>query len=287
MLGLLMLGSAAAAPAAPMPAAVKHSGSEYTLTNVSGYPALKPPDSPPHPSAAAAGWADRRPCAQGYVSVTFAEKLGGGGAISSLKGDFEGQGAYGEELLAGSGYTLEVQGPDGALLHSSAEAQDEALSVKVVSSGPTTAAILVEGLSAGGATESWALTLAAGARGFSLNATGTATAALGPGAVAQHALLATPLSVYGYYPADGVVQMMNAKPGKTHLPSARGLGRVYMMGGVNPSNTHPKPSDGTQGAIDIQRASATPGQVHTAACGRSFSVGCVFTPIPCPAAVAR
>ena len=47
--------------------------------------------------------------------------------------------------------------------------------------------------------------------------------------------------------------MMNAKPGKTHLPSARGLGRVYMMGGVNPSNTHPKPSDGTQGAIDIQR----------------------------------
>ena len=49
MLGLLLLGSAAAAPAAPMPAAVKHSGSEYTLTNVSGYPALRPPHLPTPP----------------------------------------------------------------------------------------------------------------------------------------------------------------------------------------------------------------------------------------------
>jgi hypothetical protein len=28
--------------------------------------------------------------------VTFEEKLGGGGALSSLRGDFAGQGAYGE-----------------------------------------------------------------------------------------------------------------------------------------------------------------------------------------------
>ena len=76
----------------------------------------------------------------------------------------------------------------------------------------------------------------------------------------KHDWVAAPSS-YGYYPADGVVQMMNAQRGKTHMPSARPLARVYMMGGVNPSNTRPKPSDGTQGAIDIQRASATPGQV--------------------------
>ena len=51
MLGFVLLGSAAAAASAPMPAAVKHSGSEYTLTNVSSYPALRPPISPPHPGA--------------------------------------------------------------------------------------------------------------------------------------------------------------------------------------------------------------------------------------------
>ena len=97
--------------------------------------------------------------------MTFEQKLGGGGALSSLKGDFEGKGAYGEELLAGTGYTLDVAAPDGRHLASSAEAQDSALSVKIVSKGPATASILVEGLSAGGASESWALTLNSGDRG--------------------------------------------------------------------------------------------------------------------------
>ena len=55
MLGLLLLVSATAAAGAPVPAAVKHSGSEYTLTNVSSYPSPQTPHSPPHPSAAAAG----------------------------------------------------------------------------------------------------------------------------------------------------------------------------------------------------------------------------------------
>ncbi len=194
--------------------------------------------------------------------MTFEEKVGGGGALSSLKGDFDGKGAYGEELLAGTGYTLDVTAPDGHLA-SSAEAQNNALSVKIVSNGPATAAILVEGLSAGGASESWALTLNSGDRGFELNTTGSMIADASPGAVVKHSLHASPLSIYGYYPADGVVQMMNAVPGKTHMPSARPLARIYMIGGVNPSNTNPKPSDGTQGAIDIQRdpASTMPGQV--------------------------
>ena len=55
--------------------------------------------------------------------------------------------------------------------------------------------------------------------------------------------------------------MMNAAKGKNYMPSARPLGRVYMMGGVNPSNTNPKPSDGTQGAIDITRSASFPGQI--------------------------
>ena len=41
------------------------------------------------------------------------------------------------------------------------------------------------------------------------------------------------------------------------MPSSRPLQRVYMMGGVNPSNTKPSPSDGTQGAIDIWRLTGT------------------------------
>ena len=125
--------------------------------------------------------------------MTFEQKLGGGGALSSLKGDFEGKGAYGEELLAGTGYTLDVAAPDGRHLASSAEAQDSALSVKIVSKGPATASILVEGLSAGGASESWALTLNSGDRGFELNTTGSMIADASAGAVVKHSLLASPL----------------------------------------------------------------------------------------------
>ena len=181
---------AASGPSISHPAGVAHAGGKYTLTN-------------------------------GYVSVTFEEKLGGGGALSSLRGDFAGQGAYGEELLAGAGYTLDVAAADGSTAASSAEAQAGALTVKVLSSGPATAAILVEGLRAGTATESWALTLRAGDRGLELNTTGSMAADAQAGAVVRHSLLAAPLSVYGYYPADGVVQMMNAQrgmpePGATH-----------------------------------------------------------------------
>lgn len=46
--------------------------------------------------------------------------------------------------------------------------------------------------------------------------------------------------------------MMNAVTPATHMTSNRSLGRVYMMGGVNP-NTH-DPSTGTQGAVDIIRS---------------------------------
>lgn len=45
---------------------------------------------------------------------------------------------------------------------------------------------------------------------------------------------------------------MNAVTPATHMTSNRSLGRVYMMGGVNP-NTH-DPSTGTQGAVDIIRS---------------------------------
>ena len=54
-------------------------------------------------------------------------------------------------------------------------------------------------------------------------------------------------SVYGFYPDDGVVQMMNmANPDTSFMPTARPLGRAYMMGGVNPDNTMPAPTDGSQ-----------------------------------------
>jgi hypothetical protein len=135
------------------------------------------------------------------------------------------------------------------------------VTVQVVSSGPATAAISATGISAGAASETWMLTLPAASRGFQLNITGSMTAEAAAGSVVRHSLLATPLSVYGQYPADGSVQMMNAAKGKNFMPSARPLHRVYMMGGVNPSNTNPKPSDGTQGAIDIQRSASFPGQV--------------------------
>ena len=94
----------------------------------------------------------------------------------------------------------------------------------------------------------------AGARAFQLNTTGSVDSgdtAAAAGAIITHSLYGTPLSVYGFYPSDGVVQMMNAVAPATHMVSSRAAGRVYMMGGVNP-NSHDS-STGTQGAIDIIR----------------------------------
>ena len=112
------------------------------------------------------------------------------------------QGGYGEELLAGEGYRLETVAPDGRAVTSSASSSGT-VTVKVISSGPAAAAILVEGVSAGSAVESWSLRLAQGARSFELNTTGSST---GSGGIVRHALSATPLAVFGYYPDDGVVQ---------------------------------------------------------------------------------
>ena len=50
--------------------------------------------------------------------------------------------------------------------------------VTIVSSGPKLASVQVHGVTAGGATESWAITLAAGARGFQLNTSGSASCPL-------------------------------------------------------------------------------------------------------------
>ena len=98
------------------------------------------------------------------------------------------------------------------------------------------------------------LRAASGARAFQLNTTGSVDSgdtAAAAGAIITHSLYGTPLSVYGFYPSDGVVQMMNAVAPATHMVSSRAAGRVYMMGGVNP-NSHDS-STGTQGAIDIIR----------------------------------
>jgi hypothetical protein len=51
--------------------------------------------------------------------------------------------------------------------------------------------------------------------------------------------------------------MMNAGLGKRYMPSSRPLHRVYMLGGVDPANTHPKPADSTKGSIDIVRLHCT------------------------------
>lgn len=159
---------ASAVAAAPAAAVLVHSGADYTLAN-------------------------------GFVSATFTtgRLLRPGPALSSLKGDFEGVGDYGEELLAPAGYKLEAVAPDGTVVGS-----DAAPTVKIVSHGGANAAILVSGVSAGGAVEVWFLSLAAGSRFLSLNTTGTmggvgVGSATSGATLVRHVLAATPLSVYG------------------------------------------------------------------------------------------
>eukprot|EP01052_Picozoa_sp_SAG31_P024704 SAG31_NODE_2119_length_6406_cov_2.443317_5_plen_455_part_00 len=220
---VLLLAPAVTAVAAAPPATLEHSGSDYTLSN-------------------------------GYVSVTFSSGGGllhPGPSLKSLKGDHEGKGAYGEELLAGFGFALLGDDKEHNTASSADALQAGKPVVKIVSSGPQTAAIEVSGIAAGTANEVWTISLAAGSRAFELSTIGEATLGGAGAGMIRHALLAKPLSVFGFYPADGVVQMMNAAPGRSVMPSARPIGQVYMIGGVNPSNTKPKPEDSSQGAIDI------------------------------------
>jgi hypothetical protein len=180
--------SAAALKHTSPPAEVTQSGSSYTLSN-------------------------------GYVQVTLASQPGA--SIVSLKGDFEGTGSYGEELLA-SPYAL--QSMENGTVVSSHESATAPV-VTIVSRGPSLAAIKVEGVQAGDATEVWSLELSKGGRGLNFSTTGSLPSGSGASTVVRHTLLATPLSVYGFYPNNGVVQMMNAVKKKAFMPSARPLGR--------------------------------------------------------------
>jgi hypothetical protein len=184
----------AVAAATPPAATVTQSGSDYTLSN-------------------------------GYVKVTLASQTGA--SITSLTGDFEGTGNYGEELLAhgfdGAGFSL--QSVDNNTVTSSSHLSAKAPKVTIVSNGPNLAAIKVEGVQAGEATEIWTLELESGARGLVFNTTGSMPSGSKASTVVRHTLLATPLSVYGFYPNDGVVQMMNAEIKKAFMPSARPLDR--------------------------------------------------------------
>ena len=163
--------------------------------------------------------------------------------------------------MAGLGFSLQSKTVNGQTVSSSDNVST--VSVKIVSAGPKVAAIAVSGLQAGAATESWYISLEAGSRGFQLNTTGSLDydSANAQEAIILHSLYATPLSIYGFYPADGVVQMMNAVPPKTFMTSVRPLERVYMIGGVNPADAQMEKKQkkqlkmraSTQGAIDIVR----------------------------------
>ena len=192
----------------------------------------------------------------GYVRVVFSTAHGA--AISSLRGDFEGGANFGEELLAATGYSLQARslkdmGLAAAAASPASTTATANVTVTIVSNRPTLVSIAVDGVTAGGAVESWAISLAQGARAFELNTTGSMAAAAPPNTVVFHSIYTTPLSVFGFFPDDGVVQMMNGARTASFMPTNRTLGRVYMLGGVNPLIPHPGPNEGSQGSVDIVR----------------------------------
>ena len=167
---LLLVSAAAVHSRSFLPAHVLQNGGDYTLEN-------------------------------GFVSVTLS--TGTGCQISSLRGDFEGQGNYGEQLLAGKGYVLESQGPSGAVASSQ---WSQGVTVTVVSNGPDLASITVANVTANNAIESWSLSLPQASRTLELNTTGTVSDSR-TGFV-RHTLLTTPISVFGFYAGAGVAQMV-------------------------------------------------------------------------------
>ena len=172
----------------------------------------------------------------GYVEATLSVTTEGA-AVTSLKGDFDGLSQYGDNLLSAGGFSLQCSVAERG-------ASNAAPVVTVTSNSSHYAAIKVSGVRSGPASEIWQMSLRQSNRAVELNTTGTVSnTTQSRSMLVYHTLQTTPLSVYGFYPDAGVVQMMNADPNHSAMASKHPLRRAYMLGGINPNDNGGPPHD--------------------------------------------
>lgn len=175
----------------------------------------------------------------GYVEMTLS--ISGGAWVSSLKGDFQGEGNFGENLLSEGGLRLERE-DDAGVLHSSAglgskstfitSDLDDCVNLKV----PSVYDDIIDPYSS----ESWNFELCQNQRYVSFSSKGAimASAETSTAKSVRHTMYMTPVSTVGFFDR-GVVQMMSAASERSYFGSSDSLKRLYVLGQT--------------GSVDIQR----------------------------------
>jgi len=152
-----------------------------------------------------------------------------GGSVWHASADFDGTGAYGANVMAAAGLTLQREDGDGKV-HSSAgasvlvrvlrnDSRSVSISILGVTDGPAASALVLE---------DWTLSLEAGSRAAEFSANGSIIRA-GSARGVRRQWEMTPAAVYGLF-GRGVVQMKAALPGYDFYPTRDALRRVYGLG---------------------------------------------------------
>jgi hypothetical protein len=185
----------------------------------------------------------------GYVDMELS--VSGGAWVSSLKGDFQGEGNYGENLLSEGGLRFERE-DDLGVVHSSAGLGVKASYTTTDVDGCVSLSVpnifddSIEPFSS----ESWNFELCQGERYLRFSSKGAIlpSAESATAKSVRHTLYMTPISTVGFFDR-GVVQMMSAASERSYFGSSDVLSRIYVVGGT--------------GSVDIQRlADVTSNQIN-------------------------
>lgn len=182
----------------------------------------------------------------GYVELILS--VSGGAWVSSLKGDFQGQGNYGSNLLSVGGFRFERE-DDAGVVHTCAGVGEKAtyLSSEDGKCVSLTIPDVFDDPVDPYSSESWSFKLCDGERGVTFLSQGSvlpSATSLTAKAI-RHTLYMTPISTVGFFDR-GVVQMMSAGSQRSYFGSSDVLRRCYVQG--------------KGGAVDITRPSAKGGE---------------------------
>jgi hypothetical protein len=183
--------------------------------------------------------------------LTATVDVSGGAFISSLRGNFQGKYAYGNNVLTeGVGIRLERENEDGSITTAAGLGSRAAFTVDVNSDscGQVTISGVVDDVSTPTASENWVLSLCQSDRSLKMVASGNTleSAYYTKLRSVRNAVYASPISTTGFYD-QGVVQILAASVDNSHFASADRLQRVFFLGST--------------GSLDIQRTDATTGDL--------------------------
>jgi hypothetical protein len=207
---------------------------KFSSLVLSGSAVISLANDPPNSSC------DENQCilSNGFVEAILSRS--GGVWLTSLRGDFHGEGRYGNNLLSEGGIRFEREDVAG-VVHTSAGQGPRSDVIEMFSDDCVSLSIesVYDDVISPGAVESWYLSLCDNQRSLTFTTTGKAIDAEMEAKCVRNSIYMNPISIVGFYD-HGVVQMMSASPVRSYFGSSNSLQRLYVLGET--------------GSIDIQRS---------------------------------